>query len=66
VILIVAVSCGPRVAPVEGLDRKAVNISVPSTVVSVLLVNGTNCSVSPDWKATVRLVITVKSANSEV
>jgi len=66
VILIVVVSCGPRVAPVEGMDRTAVSISVPSTVVSVLLVNWTNCFVSPGWKVTIWLVIAVKSDNSEV
>ena len=66
VMLMVAVWCWPMVARVEELDRTAVSISVPSTVVSVLLVNGTNCSVSLGWKVTVWLVISVKSANSEV
>ena len=63
-MLIVAVSC-PRVTPVEGLDRTAVSISVPSTVVSFLLVNVTNCSVSPGWKVTTSL-IGMKSANPKV
>ena len=65
-MLMLAVSCGPRVAPVEGLDRTAVSISVPSIVVSVLLVNWTNWFVSPGWKVTIRLVIAMKSANSDV
>ena len=60
-----AVSC-PRVAPADGLDRTAVSISVSSTTVSALLVNRTNCSVSPGWKVTTRLVIAAKSANSEM
>ena len=64
-MLMVAVSCCPRVAPVEGLDRTAVSISVPSTVVSFLLVNVTNCSVSPGWKVTTWL-IGMKSANPKV
>jgi len=63
-MLIVAVSF-PRVTPVEGLDRTAVSISVPSTVVSVLLVNVTNCSVSPGWKVTTWLIGT-KSVNPKV
>ena len=60
-----AVSC-PRVAPADGSDRIAVSISVSSTTVSALLVNETNCSVSPGWKVTTRLVIAAKSADSEM
>ena len=63
-MLIVAVSC-PRVTPSEGLDRRAVSISVPSTVVSVLLVNVTNCSASPGWKVTTWLT-GMKSDNPKV
>jgi len=61
----IAVSC-LMVAPEKVLVRTAFSIYVPSTMASLLEVNWTNCSVSPGWKVTIRLVIAVKSANSEV
>ena len=66
VILIMAVSCCPIIARVEGLDRTAVSISVPSTMLSERLVKLTNRTVSPGWKVTTSLVIGVKSASPEV
>ena len=61
-----AVSCCPIIARVEGLDRTAVSISVPSTMLSERLVKLTNCIVSPGWKVTTWPVIGVKSASPEV